>query len=251
MPHRFLNFLLFLWNAFLDIIFPWQCCFCKKETKQYPLCQNCQKNIPVNHSFICPICHKRVYDFSKYCCSKNNSIIALGIASFYKNPILKEAIHLFKYQSIASLEKPLSDLMIKFLKETMFISALEGLKIDEANILIIPIPLHLKKQKERGFNQSELLAQNISSHFALNLDNKILFRNRNNPSQAKIPDFSERKINVEGIFQIALDKVDFLKNKLIILVDDVYTSGATMQEAASVLKKHGAKKIIGLVLAKG
>ncbi|MDD5760753.1 MAG: phosphoribosyltransferase family protein [Candidatus Pacebacteria bacterium] len=251
MPRRFFNSLLFLWNAFLDIIFPWQCCFCKKETKQYPLCENCRKNISINSSFICPACQNRIYDFSKYCCSKNNSIVALGISSFYDNPILKKAIHSFKYQSIASLEKPLSGLMIKFLEEAKFISTLKNTNIDKANIIIIPIPLHPKKQKQRGFNQSELLAQNISAHFALNLESQVLFRVKNNPSQAKILSFSERKVNVEGIFQIALDKADLLKNKWIILVDDVYTSGATMQEAATILKSYGAKKIIGLVLAKG
>jgi ComF family protein len=251
LPRRFFNFLLLLWNIFLDTIFPWYCCFCKKETNHYPLCQDCQKNIPINYSFICPICQKRISDFSKYCCSKNNSICALGIASFYENPILKEAIHLFKYQSVSSLEKPLANLMVKFLEETSFISLLEKAKIDKTNLLLIPIPLHQKKQNERGFNQSELLAKNISLHFALNLENKILFRIKNNPSQAKIRDFAERKANVKDIFQIPTNKTDLLKNKWVILVDDVYTSGMTMQEAAKILKEHGAKKIIGLVLAKG
>jgi len=150
----------------------------------------------------------------------------------------------FKYRPIISLQNPLANLMIKFLKETNFFSG-----IDKKNILLIPIPLHKMKRRQRGFNQSELLAKAVASHFSLNFNTKILFRIKNNLPQAKINNFIERKKNTENIFQIS--NSNLIKNKQIILIDDVYTSGATMQEAARILKKSGAKKIIGLVLAKG
>jgi competence protein ComFC len=246
MPHRFFNFLSLFWNIFLEAIFPWQCCFCKRETSDYPLCQTCKNNIPINSSFINPNRKKRIHNFSKDCCSKNKLFYALGFTSSYKNPILAKTLHLFKYQRIISLKEPLSNLMIKFLKKTKFFSITR-----KENFLIIPIPLHYKKQKKRGFNQSELLAENISSYFSLSYNSEILIRIKNNSPQANIPNLTEREKNVKNIFGISLSKTTLIKNKWIILVDDVYTSGSTMQEAAKVLQKYKPKKIIGLVLAKG
>lgn len=246
MPYRFFNFLILIWNFFLETIFPWQCCFCKEETHHYPLCQTCKNNIPINSFFICPTRKKRIFNFSKDCCLNKKPLYALGITSSYKNPVLKKAIHLFKYQQIISLQKPLADLMIKFLEKTKLYSITK-----KENFLLIPIPLHDKKKKKRGFNQSELLTKKIALHFSLNYNLEILIRIKNNPPQAKITDINEREKNVKDIFRIPPTKTTFIKNKWIILIDDVYTSGATMQEAAKVLKKYGPKKIIGLVLAKG
>lgn len=232
---------------FLDTFFPWQCISCKKEIHfSYPLCKKCQKNIPINYSFICPICKKRIVNFSKRSCFCKTNLFALGIVSSYENPVIRKSIHFFKYRSIISLQNPLSDLMIKFLEETNFFS-----EINKKNILLIPIPLHKKKKRQRGFNQSELLAKTIASHFSLSVHPEILLRIKNNPPQAKINNFIEREKNIKDIFQISISCLNLIKNKWIILIDDVYTSGATMQEAARILKKSGAKKVIGLVLAKG
>ena len=240
MPRRFLK-------LFLDTFFPWKCVSCKKEVYlSYPLCKKCQRNIPINYSFICPVCKKRIINFSKRSCFCKTNIFALGVVSFYRNSIIRKTIHLFKYQSIISLKKPLADLMIKFLEETNFFS-----EINKENILVIPIPLHKRKRNQRNFNQSELLAKTVASHFSLNYHPEILLRIKNNPPQVKINNFSEREKNVKDIFQISDDSLNIIKNKWIILIDDVYTSGATMQEAAKILKKNGAKKVIGLVLARG
>jgi len=238
MPHRFLK-------LFLDIFFPWQCLYCKKEIHlSYPLCKKCQVSIPIHSSFICPVCEKRIINFSKHYCFCKTNLTALGIVSFYQNPILKKTIHSFKYQSIISLQKPLSNLMIKFLEKTNFFS-----KINKKDIIVIAIPLHKRKENLRGFNQSELLAKSIASHLSLNYYPKILFRIKNNPPQAKINNLSDRKKNSKNIFQIS--NPNLIKNKWVVLIDDVYTSGSTMQEAARILKKSGAKKVIGLVLARG
>ena len=240
MPRRFLK-------LFLDSFFPWQCVSCKKEIHlSYPLCKKCQKSIPINYSFICPICKKRIVNFSKRSCFCKTNLFALGVVSFYQNSVIRKTIHFFKYQPIISLQKPLADLMIKFLKETNFFSETDG-----KNILLIPIPLHKRKRRQRGFNQSELLTQAIALNFSLNFHSEILLRVKNNFPQAKINNFMEREKNVKDIFQISHLNSSLIKNKLIILIDDVYTSGATMQEAAKVLKENGAKKVIGLVLAKG
>jgi len=240
MLHRFLK-------LFLDTFFPWKCISCKKEVRlSYPLCKKCKRGIPINHYFICPVCNKRITNFSKRSCFCKTYINALGIVSFYQNSIIRKTIHFFKYQQIISLQKPLSDLMIKFLRETSLFS-----EIDKKNILLIPIPLHKRKRRKRGFNQSELLTKNIAISLSLNFHSAILLRIKNNSPQAKINNFIKREKNVKNIFQISKSNLKIIKDKWIILIDDVYTSGATMQEAAKTLKKHGAKKVIGLALARG
>ena len=113
---------------------------------------------------------------------------------------------------------------------------------------LIPMPLHSSREKERGFNQSELLAEIISKTFNLPLEKNILIRAKNTRAQAELTDWEERQANLQNAFTVA--NPENLKGKNIILVDDVYTSGATMSAAAETLRASGAKKIIGLVLAK-
>ncbi|MFA5392529.1 MAG: ComF family protein [Candidatus Paceibacterota bacterium] len=240
MPHRFLNFL-------LDLIFPWQCVFCQKEVEaDYPLCQYCFQQILIFDDFLCPICQKRLSGINQkhFSCQRKTHLAALGVVSLYENPILKETIHYFKYKQIKSLVQPLSLLTIKFLENSFYFS-----QLPKNNLLIIPLPLHLRKEKQRGFNQSKLIAKKVAEYFHLPLENQILFRTVNNPAQVTMKNANDRKLNIQGVFQV--NNENNLKHKTIILIDDIYTTGATMEEAAKILKENGAKKVIGLVLARG
>ena len=201
MPCRFFNFLSFFWNVFLETIFPWYCCFCKKETQHYPLCENCQESIIINHFFICPHCNKTIINLSGNCCSRKESLDVLGYASSYQNPILKQVIHVFKYQRIVSLQKPLSNLMIKYLEKTKSRPILK-----QKDILLISIPLHFKKQKQRNFNQSELLTKNIASYFNFPTDLNILIRIKNNLLKLK-PRALLRENKCKNIFEISKRKL--------------------------------------------
>ena len=239
LPRRFFNFL-------LDLLFPWQCLYCHRETaNNYPLCSDCFNQISIFDDFICPICQKLMTPNATHqSCRQKTKLDALGCINSYHHDILRETIHYFKYNKIISLSQPLSMLMIKFLEESLFFS-----QLPKDNILLIPLALHLKKKKQRGFNQSELLAKEIANHFKLEYNSHLLTRIKNNPPQVNIKNSEQRKLNVSGIFRIK-DRQN-LSRKIIILIDDVYTTGATMNEAAKILKKAGAKKVIGLVLAKG
>ena len=114
-------------------------------------------------------------------------------------------------------------------------------------MIVSPIPLHPGRERERGFNQSDLLAEIFSKHFGLAKIN-LLERKINNQPQAKSKNYQERQENMKNCFSLV--RGGSVKNKNIILVDDVFTSGATLREAARTLKKAGAGKIIGLVVAK-
>ena len=113
--------------------------------------------------------------------------------------------------------------------------------------LIIPVPLHRVRQRERGYNQSELLCQGLAAHIPVPISSDLLFRHRNTPSQTKLT-AQERHENVKDAFTIR--QPDRLAGKKIILVDDVSTTGATMNSCASCLKKAGAEKVIGIALAR-
>jgi len=234
-------------NFLLDLLFPWQCLYCQKEVENdYPLCESCFQQIPIFDDFICPICQRKLTSdrtLHQYCRQKTK-LEALGVVSSYQNNILKETIHNFKYNKITSLSQPLSLLMIKFLEQSYFFS-----QLPKDNLLIIPLPLHLKKKRQRGFNQSELIAKEIANYFYLPCETDILLRVVNNSPQVSLENSDLRKENVKDIFKV--NNQESIRNKTIILLDDVYTTGATMEEAAKTLKQNNAKKVIGLVLAKG
>lgn len=239
----FLNFLSSLNNFILDTLFPWECFNCGKESKvNYPLCKDCFLKIQLFNQFICPICQKRVYNPNKICHS--GPIKALGVVGFYEDEILKEAILTFKYKRIVNLSIPLSALLIFFLKENTYF-----VNLKKENLMIVPVPLHLKRLNLRGFNQAELLAQKVTEYFSLELGDNILIRRKNTFSQAEIKEKEKRFENIKNAFQVL--NPEKIKNKTILLIDDVFTSGATLNEAAKTLKQNGAKSIIGLVLAKG
>ena len=114
--------------------------------------------------------------------------------------------------------------------------------------MLVPIPLHWRKEKQRGFNQAHLIAEQFAKNTGLVTAKNILKRMKNTASQVELKDKEKREINVRGCF--AVEKPELLFQKNVIIIDDVFTTGATMKEAASVIKKAGAKKIIGLVVAK-
>ena len=115
-----------------------------------------------------------------------------------------------------------------------------------ANLLLVPVPLYKTKFKERSFNQAELLVKNISSEIGLAYAD-ILTKIKKTKSQTELS-FNERQGNVKDVFQCQ-DK-GIIKNKNILLVDDVITTGATLQECAKVLKQNGAKTVGAVVFAK-
>ncbi len=154
-------------------------------------------------------------------------------------------IHRFKYQSVESLKKPLAELIIAYIAKELLIDKL-------ANSVLVPIPLTLKRKINRGFNQSELLAKEIGKFLNCPVIN-LLKRKKFTSPQAEISDWQKRKENISGVFALSakISTEQFSDIKKVILVDDVATSGATLEEAATVLSQAGIKEIYGLVIAKG
>ena len=231
-------------KSFLDIIFPVECLGCGKEGQW--LCDKCLNSIPLVNRFTCPICNRPSFH-GQPCpaCRKKSKLDNLWIACSYKNKLLKKAIKTFKYTKYGGVKKlaiPLTSLMIKLLEDLIN----QGFSLTD--FLIVPIPLFYYREHSRGFNQAELLAQEIAKKFNLELATNVLKRSKITASQAKL-NSKERQENIKDAFKVA-DK-EKIKNKKIILVDDLTTTGATLQEAAKTLKKAGVKSVVGLTLAKG
>lgn len=158
-------------------------------------------------------------------------------ACLYQKPI-SSLIHRYKYGKIEEIKKILSAILIVYLKRV-------GINLN--NFIIVPIPLYPARERKRGFNQSDKIAEIISKEFKLQKED-ILRRIENNKPQAKMKSHKDREQNMKDSFVVKNNEK--IKNKNIILIDDVSTSGITLDEASKILKENGAKKIIGLVVAK-
>jgi ComF family protein len=230
------------YQILLNIFFPVSCFNCK--TAKYHLCPSCLSQIKIQGEII-----YSTSSLPNLTCYNLCGIIAA--CDYQKSPLLKEAIHLFKYNRIKKIGEILGGLMLE--------SVRKFLRQNRIGWTVIPLPLYRRKLLERGFNQNDILARACFCQLGaetLPAPNSItVLTNKQNPlkrikytkSQTKLSGH-ERVANVRNVFQV----VDALavKNKNIIIVDDVVTTGATMREAALALGNAGARQVWGLVLAK-
>ncbi len=241
MKKEFLKYFQLGWEALLDIIFPVFCLGCGKEGDW--ICPECFKRIKPETRFICRLCG-HYSDLNIVCdkCAKKSFIDRFLAAALYdENKVLQKAIHAYKYKFISSLSRPIAKVLIAYL-ENYFKAA----GIDK-RILAVPVPLHRKRLSERGFNQAELLAMEVTAHFGLEFAD-ILKRTAYTSAQARL-DEAARAENVRDAFRVCVP--ERARGRKILLVDDVFTTGATMQECARALKKAGAKEVWGAAAAKG
>ena len=230
-------------NFFLDLFFPKNCLGCKQPGTY--LCRDCFNKIPLAENNACFFCEK-ITGKGRTCfdCKKEIYLDRVISAAEYKNLLVRELIRAFKYYYVQELSKPLAQLLINQLR------GLE-LKFNNSEFLIIPIPLHCHRLKYRGFNQAELIAKKMTDQFNLDIVTDALERKSPSTPQAKIKDIEKRKLNLQNIFSIKPETAGKIKDKIILLIDDVITTGATMNEAAKVLKESGAKEVWALAIAKG
>jgi ComF family protein len=155
----------------------------------------------------------------------------------YAGPLMR-AIQRFKYGSETHLASPLGDLLSRFAKTVLS---------HPEEFVTVPVPLHRRRLRERGFNQSFLLAKVVSSGLETPLDCLTLIRKRDTRSQTGLGR-KKRRSNVANAFSVTSAAI--FKGKKVLLVDDVLTTGYTLNECAKVLKKSGALEVICLALAR-
>jgi ComF family protein len=209
---------------FLDLLFPKFCFNCGKEGSY--LCQDCFSMLEISQIH------------QKY---STKSLTDLYFALPYQNILIKKLIQKFKYEPfIKELAETLSFLIITHFQ-------LLDNKPNLTNSILIPIPLNEKRLRWRGFNQAEEIGKYLSEFLKTPLASNCLLRVKNTYPQVELT-AEARKENVRNIFFCQNKKEIF--GKKILLIDDVYTTGATMEEAASKLLEAGAKEVWGVVVAR-
>ncbi|MDP2909515.1 MAG: ComF family protein [bacterium] len=214
-------------NFILEILFPQFCFNCGIEGTY--LCEDCKSILEITGFH------------QKYSAS---NLKDLYFALSYDNPLSKKLIQIFKCEPfVKELTRPLSSLIIAHFQ-------LMDNKPDFSGFLIIPVPLGKRRMKWRGFNQSREIVEELASSSGLGLKvlSNILIKTKETLPQVELSD-EERKKNIKGVF--FCQNQEKIRSKKILLVDDVYTTGATMAECARILRESGAKEIIGIAIARG
>jgi len=160
-----------------------------------------------------------------------------GIRSPFRfEGVIRQAVHQLKYQNLRAIAEPLAALLAEYFADNPVPMA-----------VLVPVPLHPKRLRERGYNQSELLAKELSRLTNLSVVSDCLVREKQTPPQARTATLEERRSNVSGAFT-CLDRR--LRGRQVLLIDDVATSGATLDACAVALKAKGASSVWGLTLAR-
>ncbi|MFA6427616.1 MAG: ComF family protein [Candidatus Magasanikbacteria bacterium] len=221
-----------------DIVFPMYCLGCNVEGSF--VCEQCFKTLDLSGVFCCPVCHAKQPDgvCCEACRPQSSLDLHIAITPYQEHSLKGNIIHTLKYSYAQDILGTCEKIFLHFLSRYKL----------EADFLI-PIPLHKRRYAERGFNQAELLAQIISNIMHIPLL-KPLKRSRHTKQQAKL-NRGGRLTNLANAFEIEETQKDMIKNKTIIIVDDVFTTGSTMQECAKVLKENNATQTIGFTIARG
>lgn len=229
-----------------DLLFPPRCITCDiilKEHGPLPFCPHCTAGIHFIHSPLCPRCgipFTAMEGEDHLCgeCLVTQRPYAVARAVGLYEETLLQAIHLFKYRGRIGIGKVLGNLMADFA------GGIWDMKVFSA---IMPVPLHRKRLRERGFNQAVVLARKIAKRFDLPLDFVTLRREVLTKPQVGLG-HEERSVNVRGAFTVR--KPERTTGKRILLVDDVYTTGSTLAECAGTLLDAGADSVAVLTLAR-
>jgi len=233
-------------TAFLDILFPPRCHVCRSflaDPADIHLCQGCREKISTVDSPLCTICGVpfATENGSDHpcgqCLTRRRPFAGARAAARFEGP-LQELIHRFKYGKKIHLSRPLGLLTA---------TALDDFHLSLAADYLVPVPLHRRRLRERGFNQSQLIGRVLAKSWEIPLSVHNLRRIRWTPPQTGLS-AAERERNIKGAFSVA--RPDRFTGKRLILVDDVYTTGSTVIECAKTLRHYGAKEVYVVTVAR-
>ncbi|MBU3957155.1 ComF family protein [Patescibacteria group bacterium] len=231
----------------LDFLFPRRCLGCGRRGEYF--CQECRQTIKLIENQVCPVCERPAISGRAHPrCQTRYSLDGLTSIFVYKG-IIKEAIGKLKYKFITDLAEELIGLSTKYLPPGFHSEGIPRRGQPQALSTLIPVPLHPRRQRWRGFNQSELLGKRLAEKFNWQVRTDILARHKHTKPQIKLKG-EERKKNIRGAFRIKPNCKLFIMNSKLILFDDVWTTGSTLRECSQVLKRAGAKEVWGLTLAR-
>ena len=241
-----MNFREIIKLVFPDNIYCIRCGKIIDSTRAYSLCDDCIRDFHWANKKTCDKCGKIMDEegIYKLCkdCRHSNHHFTRGFTCLMYGLYERELVLAFKYGKQGYIGEKLGEMMIDRLEAELE----KGLNFD----IIIPVPINKKRLRQRGFNQAELMAKPLAKAWNLPLEVRTLIRTRNTPVMSKL-DALARRENIAGAFAVDKEKGQKLKDKAILLVDDVYTTGSTVDECAKVLVEAGAKEVYVLTFAAG
>ena len=223
-----------VWSAFIDLLFPPRCGGCRAAGSLW--CESCRAAVK---PIVPPWCEKCGEPFVTDRLCANCRAYPLEIEKIRSvavfDGVLRQAIHRFKYEHLASLAEPLGDMLADYWRA-------EQLTAD----WLIPVPLHPSRERDRGYNQSELLARQLARRVNVPVRRNGLRRTRATAVQMTL-NAAQRRENVAGAFECVEPGVRGIR---VVIVDDVGTTGATLDACAQAVLKAGAASVMGLTLAR-
>lgn len=224
-------------SGLLDLIYPPHCLICRAEGQSY-LCGKCIEKITLIKPPYCQKCGGPTESFHcQECRSREYHFESARSAAIYED-VMRQAVHELKYNNHINIAPPLAEIMALSFNDT----GLAG----RADI-VIPIPIHRSRQIRRGFNQSEELARGFCSRLHLPMETSVLHKTKKTKRQMELP-FDLRVGNIRGSFSVT--HPEKIRGKRVLLIDDVFTTGSTLDEAAKVLREAGASIVYCYTLSK-
>jgi ComF family protein len=221
-------------RTLLDVLYPPRCVGCGQVGTFF--CTACRDAVSLVCPPVCPLCGQpqELDELCHKCAQAPPAIDGIRSAARFEGP-LRQAIHQFKYAYTRDLAVPLGELLFVGWRTYS----------PEADV-IVPVPLHARREKERGYNQSELLAAQLGQSAGIPVLCRALCRVRYTASQARL-DEEARRHNVRQAFACEDGQ---MRGKRVLLIDDVCTTGATLEACSAALKAGGARSVLGLTVAR-
>lgn len=232
-------------SAFGAMLFPHECVVCGSEGRI--LCRGCQEEIsaPLRGVFLCPVCAQRS-PLGSPCpgsCRARSALDGTAALAPYGHPALRSLLHEYKYGGVAEAGTALEAVWSSWIvRQRPLLAALT------AGAVVMPVPLHYFRQARRGFNQSDRFAAVLGGLTGARFESSVLERRFRWRSQAMIAAPAARRANAGGSVRM---RPGASVGGRVVLVDDVLTTGSTVQECARVLKQAGAAEVWALTLLRG
>lgn len=241
----FLSAARLIWDGALDLIYPPRCFICERDGSE-SFCTLCRQQIVPLHAPFCDRCGMPIAADRLVCpdCeSGSEPEFNWSLAAGAYTGVLRTAIHKLKFDGKVAIAQPLGELLADA------VAAPSPARINPADFdCIVPVPLHPGRRHERGFNQAERIARPISARYGTHLDTVGLRRARRTRSQTNF-NRVERARNVAGVFETRTPL--YFDGQSVMLIDDVLTTGSTLNECAKVIKNAGAKRVVVAAVARG
>jgi ComF family protein len=228
----------------LDFIFPKRCLKCGKVGKYF--CLQCRGSIKIvgDNEHICPVCEKLAIGGTTHPKCRTRYTID-GLTSFFRyDGIVKNAVKSIKYRFVSDLAREFITLIPSYSLNPLVKPPANGATV------IIPIPLHPARERFRGFNQAEVLSRMLARYLRVSVETHALKRTKQTTPQVAMKKREDRLKNMEHVFSVNEKIASRYKNSRVFLFDDVFTTGATIRSATSVLKRAGVQYVWGITMAR-